>query len=386
MVVRDESETLERAINSVKKICSEIIIAVDPRSVDNTFEIAKRYAKSKAYYFDVSEFGEDEIDFAKVRNDCLAKSNCAWNIIIDGDEFYAPNHYKLIKRAIDRLDKDGVRAIGHGVFLELDKYGNPMHVGGGSRLIKRGVSYVGKQHNHINEKVGVYITDIVLIHDKAKSKVGARNEQRNKLVPAAMLKAIEEDPTNKRAIFYMAVQAFSHQEWEEAIKWQEKYLELPRDLDETRWDEEYQIRIQLAQSLGNVEKYQEAIDVLHICGRLNWRRCDHFNILSYLSYKIGEVTQDSEHAKMSLQFSKIAATFPMPDKLNQFVNYGMYSWIPYYNMMYAYSALGMFADATTCAKSVLQYKPNDPEILECVSKMKELQKDGDEYRGIKNVS
>ena len=46
MIVRDESDTIRRCLNSIKDIVDEIIV-VDTGSLDNTKEICKEYYKKQ---------------------------------------------------------------------------------------------------------------------------------------------------------------------------------------------------------------------------------------------------------------------------------------------------------------------------------------------------
>ncbi len=364
MIVKDEEATLERAIRSVKDCCDEIIIGVDSKSSDKTYEIAEKYATTLYKY-------EWTGDFSAARNEGLAKSNSDWNIILDGDEYYKRNHHKIIRAGIDKLDDKGYKVIGHPVWLEIDDFGNPVHIGGGSRLLRNGVEFKGKQHNWVDEKEGIFVPEIVIVHDRHPSKVKVRKEQRSELVPAEMEKMLQEDPDNRRALFYLAGQAYMEERNNDAILLHVTYLDKcnAEKFYDADADEEYQMRIQLAQCLGKEERYEEAIPFLHGCAPLNWRRNDHWNWLSWAHYHVGEKNNDLEQAKVALQYAKLAATYSVPDKLNQFVNYGFYSWIPYHNLALASAVLGHKEQALVYARKVLEWRNGDPEMMDLIRRI-----------------
>ncbi|MBD3249021.1 glycosyltransferase [Candidatus Woesearchaeota archaeon] len=78
MIAKDESENIERCLESVKDIADEIIIG-DTGSKDNTKEIAKRYTKK---VFDISW----DHDFSKARNECMLYATKRWIFVIGADE------------------------------------------------------------------------------------------------------------------------------------------------------------------------------------------------------------------------------------------------------------------------------------------------------------
>ncbi len=83
MIVKDEINTLEKCILSVKEklgaICDEIVV-VDTGSKDGTKELAEKLG-CKVFDFEWCD------DFAKARNYSLVKSKNDWVIIMDADEF-----------------------------------------------------------------------------------------------------------------------------------------------------------------------------------------------------------------------------------------------------------------------------------------------------------
>ena len=78
MIVKNEEESLERCLNSLKGIVDEIII-VDTGSTDRTKEIARRYGAK------VSDF-KWNYDFAAARNYAFSQATCDYIYSADADE------------------------------------------------------------------------------------------------------------------------------------------------------------------------------------------------------------------------------------------------------------------------------------------------------------
>lgn len=79
LIVKNEEDTLERCLESVKEIADEIIV-VDTGSTDRTKEIALRYT-NLIYDFEWCD------DFSKARNESIRRATCKWVLVIDADEY-----------------------------------------------------------------------------------------------------------------------------------------------------------------------------------------------------------------------------------------------------------------------------------------------------------
>jgi glycosyltransferase involved in cell wall biosynthesis len=89
MIVRNESELLERCLQSVSSIVDEIII-VDTGSTDATKQIAAHYT-SQIYDLEWTQ------DFAVARNTSIAKASGQWILILDADEYIDSTNFELLK-------------------------------------------------------------------------------------------------------------------------------------------------------------------------------------------------------------------------------------------------------------------------------------------------
>ncbi len=90
MIVRNESEHIENALNSVDDLVDEMVI-VDTGSTDNTIEIARRYGvrilrKPWAN------------DFSAARNQAIERSTCDWIFWMDADDRLAPDSLGALRK------------------------------------------------------------------------------------------------------------------------------------------------------------------------------------------------------------------------------------------------------------------------------------------------
>jgi len=222
MIVKNESEVIERCLGSLKKVIDYWVI-MDTGSTDGTQEIIKNYLKDIPGELHQSSW----VNFAHNRNEALqaAKGKGDYLLLIDADEIwqYADGF------ALPVLDKDSY----HVVVRQLQ-----------AADVKR----IGLINNHLNWKWKGVLHE-ALECPEAKSAgllkgvmnicnaaVGARSKDPQKYLKDALLleKALQEEPTNSRYAFYTAQSYLNAEKYEEALKGFEKRLSLPStDVQET---------------------------------------------------------------------------------------------------------------------------------------------------------
>ena len=99
MIVRDEEFCIERVLSSARPYVQEIIV-VDTGSVDRTVAIAEPYA-------DIIKYFEWINDFSAARNFSLALAGQPWILVLDADEFIAPEDYKSLSKLTCSTIHDG---------------------------------------------------------------------------------------------------------------------------------------------------------------------------------------------------------------------------------------------------------------------------------------
>ncbi len=95
MIVKNESQTLARCLDSLKNLMDEIII-VDTGSTDGTREIAARYT-SKIYDYEWHD------DFAAARNFAFSKASCDYIYSADADEIVDEKNQARLRQLKEAL-------------------------------------------------------------------------------------------------------------------------------------------------------------------------------------------------------------------------------------------------------------------------------------------
>lgn len=115
MIVRDEAETLDRCLDSVAGLVSEIVV-VDTGSSDDTRARAKARGAKLTHL-------EWKDDFAEARNLSLSQATGTWILVLDGDEWIesapaldafaerAANERAFFATILDHLDGGALRTV-----------------------------------------------------------------------------------------------------------------------------------------------------------------------------------------------------------------------------------------------------------------------------------
>ncbi len=103
MIVRDEEQTLERAIASLKPVADEIIV-VDTGSTDRTVSIAESLG-DRVYRYPWSD------DFSAARNFAIEKATCDYIFMLDADEYISPFFFLEIQTLLKLCPLEGPCAL-----------------------------------------------------------------------------------------------------------------------------------------------------------------------------------------------------------------------------------------------------------------------------------
>lgn len=213
MIVKNESRSLEKCLAKAKKLVDKIYIT-DTGSTDNTVEIARKYNANISYY-------EWNNDFAAARNYALAQSDCDWNLVLDADEYLISGKRKELQDFMEKGEYVGAIEL-HNSYKE--KNGEissaRMFI---TRLIPKGTRYVGKIHEQIETKLSCVPVSLVFEHD------GYLLEGKGERNLHILLKEHEEKPEDAYVIYQIAKTLHNLEKYEEAEKYFELFYELVPD-------------------------------------------------------------------------------------------------------------------------------------------------------------
>jgi len=141
MIVRNEAEQLPRCLTSVASLVDEMVV-LDTGSTDDTLAIAQSFGAT------VAECPWTD-DFSAARNVALGYATKSWVLVLDADEYLAPEAIPAIRAAIQSEDLLVVNLIRHEIGATQSPYSLV------SRLFRRhpGVRFSRPYHALIDDSV-----------------------------------------------------------------------------------------------------------------------------------------------------------------------------------------------------------------------------------------
>lgn len=145
IIAKDSSATIENTINSIKGICSQIIV-VDTGSVDCTPELCTNLGCEV-------HFKQWNNDFSEARNYALKLMRTDWILAIDSDEILNTDNFNSIFEYIDNPKIGGIR-VKISNFINSDELTNKTEHRY-TRIYRNNpnLKYSGKIHEQIQESI-----------------------------------------------------------------------------------------------------------------------------------------------------------------------------------------------------------------------------------------
>lgn len=212
MIVKNEEDVLARCLESIRDIASEIVI-VDTGSTDSTKEIAARYTSN---IYDFQWYG----DFSAARNFSLSKASKPYCMWLDADDVILPADRELLFTLIKSLteDTDMVMLPYHTAF---DSEGTPTFTYYRERIVKNSplFRFKGAVHECIPPAGNIRYEQAAVTHQKMHPADPDRNLNifKKRLSAGHTL-----DP---REQYYYARELYYHQQYEEAVRVYESFLD-----------------------------------------------------------------------------------------------------------------------------------------------------------------
>lgn len=282
--VRDEGRDLDSTLASFRVVADELVVGIDPRTTDNTWEVAEEYA-DVVFYLEhpmgepdtKGYMGKDGINFAHVRNQCSAKCTSDWIFMTEGHERLGSGRDTLL-----RLTE---------VVPEQARVGFVFRTGQGQRwafpwLYRNSPDMVWKRpvHNVLDFPAGTYavqLPQVMTIHERHEDRGAARAVQRK----AQNRRQLMDDwrtEQNVNSLFYLG------QEWREmdskrAIANLDKFL-----AKSNNGVQKYQARLILAKECWRAGKRADAAQYLMRCTDDDWSRTEHWVWLGDMAMHSGD--------------------------------------------------------------------------------------------------
>ena len=230
---KEDHPDLAGMLASAKKVgCTDLVLAVDDRSHENTVEWAKEFWGKGADCFTFVMEADGDPHFANARNLTLARipKECEWWTWADSDDTIESNGGQTLVQMIERL-RPGVGAIVFNYHYADDAFGNPKgHVKG--RLYRTAVGWEWRDRVHEdvhptgNRVLG---KDVLTVSDGDEkefvwvhhNELGNPKKGRNF---RCLRRMIMDDPDDPKAWFFLGNQHFAAGNWMLAIEAYERYV------------------------------------------------------------------------------------------------------------------------------------------------------------------
>jgi len=355
----NESKDIERTLASLTEISDEIIIGVDPRSTDNTFDIASLYADDVFYLVNPEgppeEYqGENKVHFSWIRNQCIDRCNGSWIFMTEAHEslMQGANVLRILDKCVPEKAQIGF------VFRRGNDQQWPY-----PWLFrnKPEFRYNRPIHNQLQYKDGTFVVrlpQVITLHERDHSRAVERAKQREIQNRITLL---DDWVTNKNeaSLFYVA------QEWrdldvDKSIERFEEFIQVSNN-----GPQKYQARIMLAKAyMKNFQKtmdsywYKKTKSILLGAVADDWSRCDHWIWL-------GDICCLKERWEEAYKYYKYATlTVRNPPFTFFWIDLAYYSYLPAQRLTSVCIELDRYEEALYWSERVLELLPPDsPEAL-----------------------
>lgn len=188
MIARNEARCIERCLLSARAFVDRMLV-LDTGSTDDTIALATSCGA------EVQRFAWSG-DFSAARNRALALADADWNLVLDADEWLADGG-AAVQAVRDSPPKLGV------VMVKSDDESSGQilqNISWISRLLPRGVRYVGRVHEQPMCALPRVRLPVTLGHDGYNKQQMKRKRGRNR---SLLLQALEREPANPYILYQL---------------------------------------------------------------------------------------------------------------------------------------------------------------------------------------
>jgi len=360
ITARDAASLLPEVIASVRDHVDEIIVGVDDRTADLTREVARDLG---AKVHDVSFMRDGVMDFAQARNQTMTSVTADWFIWIDTDDVLETTMplKELIAEA--QAARPNVESIWLPYRYSRDARGNVNIRQYRERIIKTAAAkpWISRLHETCPNASGpkAIWAEANLDYDKARVWVDHKNR---KLTEAGkwernfpiLMKMVEEDPNDLRAIREVAEAYFAATQWDAAIEWYDKYLERAASSAGTALEEKWISVIYKAKAERMSGRF---VDAMRSADRAYLMCPQYADSCFELMY--GYVSQS--HWTKAIYWFNEGLERSRPDGIFGTSPFD-YECAPYRLVHIAYAESGDLPKAIECVEQALKFLPDDEDL------------------------
>jgi glycosyltransferase involved in cell wall biosynthesis len=341
IILKNEGETVYKALESVHGMVDEFIISIDDATIDNTRQEVDRFFKdcNSTPYRVISHKWDD--NFSKARNNLIRICRHDYIFIIDGHEWLEG------KESINKIkDMNTIDLFIMDIILYGDKVESVMAQ---PRLFKKKYKYEDAAHNVLifDQSIDnvLKLNDVKIHHKRSKELFNERMEQRKGM----NLKDLRERQKrgDNTANYKLGCELMALGRWDKAIKAFEKYME-----KDSPMNERYQMMINLGMCYYRKKDFVNAEKTLKESEKFNIEdRNAHMVFLAELYLIWGDYFR-------SIYYSTLATGVKVPTQY--YILYpGFYYKDPFDIMKKAYSKIGFTRGVKECDKILEKINGNN---------------------------
>lgn len=335
MIVKNESETLEKCLSSAKDVVDEIVI-VDTGSIDRTKEIALMFT-DKVYDFAWCN------DFAKARNFSISKASNDWILILDADEVVESFNKEDLNEFCSGKNNKIVGRLKRINEYE-DQYGVKKYIERVNRFFnKNNFHYEGIIHEQIvSGDNAIYKTqgiDLVVNHIGYSKEVLSRTNKIQRNIELLKV-AAAENPKDPYLHYQLGKSYFMGKDYKNAYSSFKTALTL---IDNFYYEYAEDLIESYGYTLINLELFKEALTLLKY--EQYYKNSPDFLFLLGLIYMNNG------------EFKRSAEIFLKCTEFNEGKIEGITSYLPLYNIGVIFECLGFKEDASNYYELCGDYKP-----------------------------
>ncbi|MFD0681481.1 MULTISPECIES: tetratricopeptide repeat-containing glycosyltransferase family 2 protein [unclassified Paenibacillus] len=338
MIVRNEQDTLERCLESIRSVVDEIVI-VDTGSTDQTKEIAGKYTGP---VFDFKWID----DFAAARNFSFAQATMDYILWLDADDVLLADAHQKLHRLKQTLDPE-VDVVSMDYHCAFDQQGEPNLIVRRNRLVKRSKNYQWQGAVHEDLVINrdcLLDSDIAITH----KQVHGPSDRNLKIYERLLLAG---RPLSPRDIFHYARELHHHQMHEKAIEF---YLQC-MEFSELSAEDKIFVCGKLTDCyyfLGEKEKEWASI----------WRSFEYDVPRPEFCCRLGYHFLQGQKIEQAIFWYKLAADAPTPQNRWAILNHASRTWLPHMQLAHCYYELGKYELSYEHNLIALSHQPDNEQI------------------------
>lgn len=343
IMVKDAGDDFENVLKENLEYIDKWTI-LDTGSNDNTIEIIKKTLKNKKGNL----YQESFINFRDSRNRLieLAGTECVFNIILD-DSYIIKGK---LREFLEYVRGDDI-ADSYSLVIDnndISYYSN--------RIIKsdRNLKYINLIHEVIENNVNIEIPKKCgYIYDKPSEYMYERTLKRKQQDIEILLNMNKNDPLDTRTYYYIADSYLSIRNWEKAIEWFRKRVEIGGGYEEEINESLYYIAA-ISENYLNVP-WEKCHQMYLECFNYNKTKGDSL-------YLIGSYYYRNNNMEIAYMYMKYAFELGLP-KISLSIRKHIYNYYLPKELMEISLKLGDYLLAENCCKRIIKenYKPEEKE-------------------------